>query len=432
MDIEYNDIYSHIVETDARVIVNYGGRDSGKSYFVGGQYFPMMMMQDGYFRGMVVKKTYTSCKDSVFKEITDGITVMEQDHNFNSLKSPLEIKCKNGNTTIFRGLDNPTNLKSIKGINCIWVEESEDLTEVEFENLMILLRGKGKQKIILTFNPIDEEHFTNGRFVKSKKDKVLETFEDGEPKVWEINISEKIDGELVGYKILVICSTYNDNAFIEPQRKLVIEKLKDTNPFLYEVYRRGKFGTRGGLILTNVEQVDFDEKKLNFRLFDNRGYSQDFGFNHYNAILSVAEKDNCLYVFDEIYVNEKTTSDILELADRKYLEKRLNMICDCAEPDKVIDWQRSGYNARGVKKYAGSVNDQINYLQKFDKIYINVKCVNTWKEARAWMWKQNKQGKFTDDPVDVFDDAMAALRYSKDLFSSSQGGIAWAKGKKRG
>ena len=43
--------------------------------------------------------------------------------------------------------------------------------------------------------------------------------------------------------------TYNDNEFIEPVRKLTIEKLKDTNPFLYEVYRKGKFGTRGGRIL---------------------------------------------------------------------------------------------------------------------------------------------------------------------------------------
>jgi phage terminase large subunit len=119
MDIEYNNIYSYIVESKARVIVAYGGRDGGKSYFVGGQYFPLMMMQKEYFRGMVVKKTYTSCKDSVFEEITDGITTMKQDHNFNSIKSPLEVRCNNGNKTIFRGLDNPTNLKSIKGLNYI-------------------------------------------------------------------------------------------------------------------------------------------------------------------------------------------------------------------------------------------------------------------------------------------------------------------------
>jgi len=298
--------------------------------------------------------------------------------------------------------------------------------------LQILLRGGETQKIILTFNPIDEEHFTNSRYVKAKKDRILETFEDGEPKVWEIDVSEVIDKELVKYTVLVICTTYNDNAFIEPQRKLVIEKMKDTNPFLYEVYRKGRFGKKGGLILTNIEQIDFEEKKLSMRLFDKKGYSQDFGFNHANCILSAATKDNCLYIFDEIYVHEKTSSDIIEIANKKHLEKRLAMPCDSAEPDKVIDWQRAGYNAVGVKKYAGSVKDQISYLQNFDKIYINVKCVNTWKEAKQWMWKQNKQGKFTDEPVDVFDDAMAALRYTKDLFSSSQGGIAWAKGKKRG
>lgn len=99
------------------------------------------------------------------------------------------------------------------------------------------------------------------------------------------------------------------------------------------------------------------------------------------------------------------------------------MICDCAEPDRIKTWQTAGYKrAVGVKKYAGSVKAQIDNLKTYDKIYINTTCKMTAKELKSWSWKQNKQGNYTDEPVTVFDDAMAALRYSKDLFTLSTWG----------
>lgn len=421
-NVYVNDIYYHILNSKARVIINYGGRDSGKSFFVGGQYIPLAMIREKSFRGVGIRKTMNSIKDSVYTEITDGIEDMGQWDNFKTIKHPsLEIMCKNKNKMIFRGLDDPRNIKSLKGINFVWVEEAEDLTETQFDDLLIILRGKGYQRMMLTFNPVDEDHFTNYRFVECKKDRILETFSDGDPKVWEIDSTEMIDGELVEYTTLVICSTYDDNEFIEPIRKLVIEKLKDTNPFLYEVYKKGKFASRGGRILTNTEQVDFSSRDWEFINFDKKGYAQDFGFNHANAILSVAEKDNCLFIFDEIYVHERDTSEIIELAERDNLIKTLPMICDCAEPDRIKTWKKARFNARGVKKYAGSVKAQIDKLKVYDKIYINTKCVNTWKESKAYLWKQNKHGKYTDEPVDIFDDAMAALRYSTDLFNTGNG-----------
>ena len=412
-----NDIYlNHALESNARAIVLYGGRDSGKSYFVGGQYLPIKMIQEPYFRGAAIRKTYASLKDSVFMEVTDGIETFGVSEQFAAIKSPLEISHVNGNRLLFRGLDNPTKIKSLKGLNMIWVEEAEDLTEKEFWDLMILLRGEGHQRLILTFNPVDEDHFTNAMLVESQPTKVLETFDDGDKKVWIKTITAEVEGKRVEFDVLVIRSTFDDNAFIPPIRKAVIEQLKETDPFLYDVYRKGKFGTKGGKILTNIKMIDMQERGLEFNNFDNKGYAQDFGFNHANAMLSVAEKDNDLYVFAEIYEHEKDTSEHIEKADVKGLDKKLPMICDSAEPDRIKMWGKAGYNARGVKKPPGCVVAHIDRLKQYNNIYIDVSCVNTWKEAKTWNWKQDKHGKFTDEPVNVFDDAMAALRYSTDLF----------------
>ncbi len=473
-----NEVYRHIVDTDARIVICYGGRDSGKSYFVGGQYIPGLLCSGEYFRGAAVRKVFATHRDSCYQEVADGVDTLseleearqerlqknarqranrkikklkqeaseeklpEDDKNQKPLvidekaifekemeaakikmntsgvkykASPIEIEHENGNKLIFRGLDKPKKLKSIKGLNFIWVEEAEDLTREEFYELLMLLRGKGKQQIVLTFNPVDEGHFTNSMFVESPADEVLEKFADGEKKVWIKQLKVMVDGEDYSIKTLVLRTTYEDNKYISVERKAAIEQLANTDPFLYDVYRLGKFGTRGGRILINAEEMDFDKKGMKFEQYDNRGYAQDFGFNHGNCILAAAEKDNNLYVFDEIYGYNKDTAEWIAEADKKGLDKRLLMVCDSAEPDRIKTWVRAGYRAVGVKKGAGSVLGQIDRLKRYSRIYINSSCVNTLKQAREWKWMK-KGERYIDVPDKGEDDAMAALRYTGDLF----------------
>ena len=217
--------------------------------------------------------------------------------------------------------------------------------------------------------------------------------------------------------IFIHHSTYLDNIFIDEAYHRRMMRRKKQDPEGYRVYGLGEWGELGGTILNNVEMIDFTEKGLEFINFDNKGYGVDWGYNHATAILPVAEKDNCLYVFDEIYVHEKTTPEIVEIAKQKGYHKHLRYMCDSAEPDRIKEFKNAGYNAVGVKKYAGSVNAQIDSLKSYDKIYINTTCINTYKEAQQWKWKQDKDGNYIDTPVDFFDDAMAALRYSTDLFN---------------
>lgn len=296
------------------------------------------------------------------------------------------------------------------------MEEAEDLTREEFYELLMLLRGAGKQQLVLTFNPVDEGHFTNGMFVESVADEVMETFDNGDKKVWIKYLDVTVEGKEHRIKTLCLRTTYEDNAYISIERKAAIEQLAKTDPYMYEVYRLGKFGTRGGRILYNIEEVDFKAKGIKFIDYDNRGYAQDFGFNHANCILAVAERDNNLYVFEELYGSERDTAEWIEAADKRGYDRRLMMVCDSAEPDRIKTWVRAGYRAVAVKKYPGSVNGQIDRLKRYNRIYINSECVNTLREAREWKWKQDKRGRFVDFPQPFNDDAMSALRYSGDLF----------------
>jgi len=106
------------------------------------------------------------------------------------------------------------------------------------------------------------------------------------------------------------------------------------------------------------------------------------------------------------------TAEIIQLANDKGFDKRKIMYCDSAEPDRIKMWRKAGYNALAVKKEPNSVMAQIDYLKQL-KIHIHPQCVNTAKEINQWKWKlDTKTNEYMDVAVDVFDDAMAALRYA--------------------
>ena len=134
--------------------------------------------------------------------------------------------------------------------------------------------------------------------------------------------------------------------------------------------------------------------------------------NHADAIGEVGFKDGELYLCKEIYEFEKDTDELIDLANKKGFRKELTMYCDSAEPDRIKMWKKAGYRAVPVKKTPGSVHAQIDFLKQH-KIHIHPSCVNTIKEIQQWKWqKDEKTNTYLDEPVNVFDDAMAMLRYS--------------------
>ena len=188
-----------------------------------------------------------------------------------------------------------------------------------------------------------------------------------------------------------------------------MERRKRLDPEGYRIYGLGDWGEVGGLILKNYIVEEFD---TSFERFDYMVNAQDFGFNHANCIGEVGFKDGELYLCREIYVYEMDTSEIIRLANQRGFNKNLKMWCDSAEPDRIKMWKKAGYKADGVKKEQNSVKAQIDHLKQM-KIHIHPSCVNTIKEIKQWKWRKDERlNVYTDEPVNIFDDAMAMLRYS--------------------
>ncbi|AXM89374.1 PBSX family phage terminase large subunit [Anoxybacillus ayderensis] len=395
--IRWNPIFKPVNECRKRYRVLKGSAGSGKSVNIAQDY--IKKLSDPRYEGanlLVVRKVEETNRDSTFAELEAAINRMFGDYApkvWRITRNPLQMECLiTGNRIIFRGMSDARQREKVKSITFkrgkltwIWVEEATELAEQDIDILDDRLRGELPNpnlyyQITLTFNPVSATHWIKGKYF-----------------------------DVVHPDIFTHHSTYLDNRFIDEayHRRMMLRKERD--PEGYRVYGLGEWGELGGLILTNYEVLDFD---TSFPRFDRMTYGQDFGFNHANAILTVGFKDDEIFICDEIYVYEKDTSEVIQLAEQKGLSKKIIMYCDSAEPDRIKMWRQAGYRAYPVKKEPGSVKAQIDWLKQH-KIYIHPQCVNTIKEIQQWKWKKDERtNTYVDEPVEFLDDAMAALRYS--------------------
>ena len=368
---------------------------SGKSVDTAQNYI-LRLMQDKGRNLVAMRKSDITNRDSTFAELTGAIYRMfgdkaEQYWKINS--SPLKLTCKaNGNQIIFRGMNDDKQREKLKSITFqkgkltdVWLEEATEFTQADVEIIDDRLRGELPEgqfyQIRMTFNPVNKSHWIKKVFFDIPDDNVLTHH-----------------------------STYLQNRFIDDAYKRRMERRKQVDPEGYQIYGLGEWGEIGGLILHNWE---VKEVSMNLNDYDDIAIGQDFGFNHANAILLLGIKDDNIYILDEVYLFEKDTSEIIQEAIRHAIPTRKQMWCDSAEPDRIKEWTKAGFRARGVDKGGskGSVNAQIDWLKQ-RQIFVNPHCINTIKELQQWKWKKDeKSGEYLDAPVPIMDDAMAALRY---------------------
>ena len=396
INVQANPCFKEVDRSDKRYIVMKGSAGSGKSVDTAQNYILRLMKDKG--RNLVcIRKSDITNRDSTFAELTGAVYRMfgdKADRYWQINMSPLKLTCKaNGNQIIFRGMNDDKQREKLKSITFqkgkltdVWCEEATELTQADLEIIDDRLRGELPDgqfyQIRLTFNPVNKNHWI-----------------------------KKVFWDLPDPNVLCHHSTYQMNRFIDDAYRQRMERRKIVDPEGYQIYGLGEWGEIGGLILHNWEVKEISQDPVDYDDFAN---GQDFGFNHANVILPVGIKDDDIYITKELYEFEKDTNELIGIAERLGIDRRKQMWCDSAEPDRIKMWQKAGFRAKGVDKggSAGSVKAQIDWLKQ-RKIYVHPSCVNTIKELQQWKWKKDdRTGEYLDEPVSFQDDAMAALRYS--------------------
>lgn len=392
VNVQANPCFREVDRSKKRYIVMKGSAGSGKSVDTA-QHYILRLMQDKGRNLVCIRKSDITNRDSTFAELNSAINRMfgkDADKYWTVKQSPLQLTCVNGNQIIFRGVNDEKQREKLKSITFkrgkltdVWIEEATEITQSDFEIIDDRLRGElppGQfYQIRMTFNPVSAYHWIKKVF-----------FDREDPDV------------------LTHQSTYENNRFIDEAYHRRMLRRKEVDPEGYRVYGLGEWGEVAGLILKNYVVEEFDRSPERFDYMVN---AQDFGFNHANCIGEVGFKDGELFLCRELYVYEMDTDEIIRLAEGKF-NKRLNMWCDSAEPDRIKMWKKAGYMAKPVNKEQNSVHAQIDYLKQH-RIHIYPTCVNTIKEIQQWKWKKDERtNTYLEEPVPFFDDAMAMLRYS--------------------
>lgn len=388
INVACNPVFRPVHRCKKRYVVMKGSAGSGKSVDTAQQYILRLMKDKG--RNLVcVRKSDVTNRDSTFAELTSAIYRLGVSSAWRITNSPLAMHCINGNKIIFRGVNDDGQREKLKSITFatgkmtdVWIEEATELAKQDLEIIDDRLRGELPPglfyQIKMTFNPVSASHWIKRDFFDRK------------------------DADVFTHH-----STYLDNRFCDEAYKRRMQRRKEVDPEGYRIYGLGEWGETGGLIFVNFGAEEFDTSPDNF---DAVAIGQDFGFNHANAILALGWKDGDVWVRKELYVHEKDTSEIIGMAEGEFY-KSDTMWCDSAEPDRIKEWRRAGYKARAVVKGDKSVKAQIDWL-KGRRIHIHSSCKNLIAEMQQWRWQRDeKLDQYTDDPVPIFDDAIAALRY---------------------
>ena len=228
----FNDVYAPYLDNTDRYLVFYGGGSSGKSYFIAQRYI-YKLIHPTRCNLLVVRQTGDTNRRSTFPLLKQVISNWNLSQHFKVNESDMRIKCLlTGNEVAFAGLDDVEKIKSITFENGeltdIWVEEATETQEADINQLKVRLRGgKSKKQIVLSFNPINIQHWIKGHFIDSG--------------------------------LATVCfSTYKDNKFLTPDDRKALEELKHIDEYTYNVYCLGQWGILGKTV--------FDARAIQKRL----------------------------------------------------------------------------------------------------------------------------------------------------------------------
>lgn len=394
-------VYDDLFNYSSRVDIWYGGAASGKSHGVV-QKAIIKALGDWKYprRFLVLRKIQSSLEDSIFQDFIERLSdwgILEYcdvRHSNNR-----RIILPNGSEFLFKGLDNPEKIKSVKGVSDIIMEEATEFTLDDFTQLNLRLREKkhAYKQIFIMFNPI------------SKVNWVYKTF---------------FEHDFEGAKIHL--STYKDNRFNDEETRKTIERLAETNEAYYKIYALGEFATLDKLIFPKYEKRLLNSNSQEMRRLSSY-FGLDFGYtNDISAFIHVKvdKRNRTLYVMQEYTKNGMLNDEIAQMIKSLGYSKEV-IYADAAEPKSIDELRRDGIkNVRAARKGKDSIVFGISYLQQFH-IVIDERCTRTIEEFDNYTWKRDKgTNEYINEPDTSthYDHAIDAIRYaiSKLIFESKQ------------
>ncbi|HOB90066.1 MAG TPA: PBSX family phage terminase large subunit [Candidatus Colwellbacteria bacterium] len=370
--LEVSELYLRIRESKARVICLEGGVRSGKTFSIA-QYLNERLQtpKPAGEKIEIVRKTMPALKATAMEDffgIMGDLGLYDQNkHNKTD-----QIYREGKNSVGFFPVDDQQKLRGRKR-DILWINEANELTYEEFKQLAL----RTTRLIILDFNPVEEDHW----------------------------IVEKI---FTRDDVEIIHSDYRCNPFLPPEIVAEIEMMRDADPNYWRVFGLGLRPIKGTRIYSHYTLVDEFPKNP-----DQIIYGIDFGFNNPSAVVRIGIEER-IHTWDELLykthlTNPELIEELIRLRDAGLITESMQGYADTAEPARIEEINRAGFNVKPADK---AVVPGIDFI-KGRPLRFTKRSLNLIDEAKDYSWKTTKDGKILDEPVKLKDHLMDAGRYGE-------------------
>lgn len=362
--------YYHAQNSAARIQIHQGGSRSGKTYSIIQHIVEFCYHNEG--AGAVIticRKTYPALRASVMR---DFFEILEREE----LYLPSQHNKSQGTYMLFGNLvefisvDQPQKVRGRKR-DLLFINEANELNIEDWRQLLLRTTGR----VIVDFNPSDEFH-------------------------WLYDVIERDDADFFQ-------TTYLDNPFLEQAVIDEIERFKEVDENFWRVYGLGEKGVNRSAVLTHWKQVK--EIPRDYKLMN---YGLDFGYTNDPTAIVGVYTDGYGFCLDEICyatgLTNKAIADTLRLAG---VQRADTIIADCAEPKSIDEIHGHGFNIHPCRKGADSIRAGLDFLRS-RPLLITEGSINGIKELRNYKFKEDKNGKILNSPVDAFNHFIDASRYA--------------------
>lgn len=350
-----------------RIIANQGGTRSGKTYTINQLLIALALKEK-----VTISVTSVAFPHLRRGAMRDWRTIMENSGLYDPeshVRTEQIYHYPTGSYIEFFSSDNNLKVRG-PGRDILFFNEANLTSFDTFTQLMLRTR----KCIFFDFNPADEFHWI-------------------------------YDNILTRPDCYFIKSTYLDNPFLPNEQVKEIENLKSIDDNYWRIYGKGERGHSEGVIYTKWTPYSGS-------VAGNVTYGLDFGYNNPTALAKVTEKDQDLFVEEIIYQTHLTNQDLIGLL-RQNVPPHANICCDSAEPARIEELRRAGFNARPANK---DVTEGIDFIKR-RKLYIHQGSANLLKEIKSYKFKPSNErrennAKKVEEPVKLNDHLMDAMRYA--------------------
>lgn len=325
----------------------------------------------------------TSIDESVHEAVVTQIEELKLQPYFDIGKRA--ITAYDGSEFFFAGIKTePAKFKSTEGIDILWIEEGEKVSENSWQVVSPTVRKAGSE-IWCSFNPDLAKDATSQRFIVNPVPhaRIIET-------------------------------NWRDNPWLPEKLLRDMEYLARVDPDSYQHVWEGKFRQNSAAQIFKgkyvIEAFSPGKDWKGPYLGADWGFSQDP-----TTLIKCWINGTKLYIEHEAWAIGCDTRNIPALFETVPDSHKSPIRGDCARPETISDLQMyGGYgNVIGVEKWPGSVEDGISFLRSFEQIVIHPRCTHMADEALLYSFKVDKlTNDVLTDIVDKHNHCWDSVRYA--------------------